>query len=147
MSDSFSCMLKRSLRSHLGHILLVISWCFILFVFARPSAQGPQFVDCVRSNEEGYTMTEVNKSYPIWTQAVAVTHIPSIFVTRLVTKLVQRIFLLSCVPTAQLELSLFLLFSSIQWLLVASVIDSGIQWWRSSRNQHRIQHALGADSP
>jgi hypothetical protein len=141
MDHSIWSMIKRALFNHLGHLLLAVSWCFILFVFIRPALLGPQFVDCVPSKEEAYTMLEVNKAYPIWTQAVGVAHIPSILITRFATKFIQGIFSLSCAPTAKVELPLFFVFSSIQWLLVASAIDSGARWLKSRQNRRRIQQA------
>ena len=147
MNYSIRNLIKQAVLNHLGHVLLAISWCFILFVFIRPAALGPQLVECIPSKEEPYTMTEVNKSYPIWTQAVGVAHIPAMVMTMIVTSFVQGIFSLSCAPAARVELPLFFVFSSIQWLLVASAIDSGARWLKSRRNRRRIQQALGADSP
>ena len=147
MSRSFAEFGKQVLRSHLGHVLLAISWCFILFVLVRPSINQPQFVDCVLSKDEVLWIAEVNHAYPIWTVIIGIAHFPSLLLTRVVTLCFQKVLSLSCGQTARMELMSFFLFSSVQWLLVGYSIESFGRWLRSRKNDRRIQQALGADSP
>jgi len=147
MSRSFAEFGKLVLRSHLGHVLLAISWCFILFVLVRPLINQPQFTNCVPSNDEVFWIAEVNHSYPIWTVIIGIAHFPSQLLTQVVTLGFQKVLSLSCVQTAKIELTAFFLFSSVQWLLVGYGIESFGRWIRSRKNDRRIQQALGADSP
>jgi hypothetical protein len=147
MSRSFAEFRKLVLQSHLGHVLLAISWCFILFVLVRPSINQPQFVDCVPSKDEVYWVTEVNHAYSIWTVLIEIAHFPSVLLTKVVTLCFQKFLSLSCWQTAKMELTVFFLFSSVQWLLVGYAIESFGKWMKSKKNDRRIQQALGADSP
>jgi hypothetical protein len=131
MIGSPVAFINRVVRSHCGHVLLAISWSFILFVFFRRPLDQPQLVDCVPTGDEIYTITEILRVYPIWTVVTIVTHFPAMFVTAGVAKLVQILFSLSCGPTAKVELPLFVLFSSIQWLLVGYIIESFFHSWRA----------------
>lgn len=132
MARSPLAFINRVLGSHLGHVLLAVSWSFILFVIVRRPLNHPQFVDCVPVNEyEMYTITEVLRVYPIWIVVIGMSHFPAMMVTMCVTKLIQMIFSLSCAPTAKVELPLFFLFSAIQWLFVGYIIQSLFRWWRS----------------
>jgi hypothetical protein len=126
-----SLLVTRVLRSHLGHILLAVSWSFILFVLMRHPLSQTQFVDCTPVGDEIYTLTEVLRVYPIWIVVVGMTHFPSMLATTALTKALQMFFSLSCAPTAKLELPLFLAFSAIQWLLVGYMIESFGRWMRS----------------
>src|SRR6266481_5195487 len=119
-----SAFLTRVLRSHLGHVLLAVSWSFILFVIMRGPLNHPQFVDCTPVGDEIYTITEVLRVYPIWIVVIGMAHFPSMLVTMGVTKLFQAVLSLSCAPTAKVELPMFFAFSAIQWLLVGYMIES-----------------------
>ena len=121
----------RVLRSHLGHVLLAVSWSFILFNWLPRPYWHPELVDCVRAAYEDYFIPEVLRVVPIWTFVIGVAHFPAMLVTKGVTKLFQIVFALSCGPTAKVELALFFLFSAIQWLLVGYIIESLFRWWRS----------------
>ena len=146
MKQSRSGFINRALHSHVGHVLLAVSWCFILFVMVRP-LHRPFFADCIPSGQEVFWITEVNIAYPIWTVIIACAHFPSILFTRGVLLVIQRIVSLSCSETAKVELAVFFISSSIQWLLVGFGLDSVLGWMKSRRNHRRIQQALGADSP
>ena len=122
---------KRIVRSHLGHVLLAISWSFILFVWMQRPSLRPQLVDCIPTANENYFIPEVLRVYPIWIVVIGMAHFPAMLVTMGMTKLVQMVFSLSCVPTARIELALFFLFSAIQWLFVGYIIESLFRWWRS----------------
>jgi hypothetical protein len=125
--------ISRVVRSHLGHVLLAVSWSFILFVFLRRPLSQPQFVDCIPTGDEIFTITEVLRVYPVWIVVIAVAHFPAMFVTACVTKLIQIVFSLSCARTAKVELPLFFFFSAIQWLFFGYIIKSFFRWWRSRR--------------
>src|SRR5258705_11676034 len=147
MSQTVPAFIKRVLLSHLGHILLAVSWCFILFVLVRPSMNRPFFVDCVPTKDELFWITEVNHSFPIWTVIIGIAHFPSILVTQAVMWLVVKGAAISCMKTAKLELAVFFIASSIQWLLIGYSVESFVRWIKLRKNDHRIQQALGADSP
>ena len=127
----FSAFVIRVLRGHLGHVLLAVSWSFILFVLVRRTVSQPLFVACTPVGDEIYTITESLRLYPIWTAAVGMAHFPAMLVTMALTRLFQAVFSLSCAPTAKVELPLFFAFSAIQWLLVGYMIESLVQWARS----------------
>jgi hypothetical protein len=113
----------RILRSHPGHVLLAISWTFILLVFVHPRMTQTQFVDCVPGDAE-FSTTEILRTYPIWTTALGVCHLPSLLLTQMSTMLLQRLLSLSCGPTAKVEMALLFGFSAIQWLLLGYIIES-----------------------
>lgn len=124
MSSSLSGFTQRVLDSHTGHVLLTMSWCFILFVIVRSSLNRPFFADCTPSEQEGFYLVEVNVSYPIWTVIIWSAHLPAILFTRGVLLVPQRSMALSCVGTAKVELVVFFISSSIQWLLIGYGLDS-----------------------
>jgi len=125
-----SALAKRIVRSHLGHVLLAVSWSFILFVWVQRPLIHPQLVDCAPATDENYFVPEVLRVFPIWIVVMGMAHLPSLLVTMGATKLFQTIFSLSCGPIAKIELSLFFLFSAIQWLLAGYIIESHFRWWR-----------------
>ena len=131
MIHSIWAFVQRVVLSHLGHVLLAVSWTFILLVFVRWPLYQPQLVECVPQGDEVYTIVEILRTYPIWTVAIWVAHFPSMFATVSVTKLLQIVFSLSCGPSAKVELPLLFLFSTVQWLMVGYIIDSLLRWWRS----------------
>ena len=121
----------RVVRSHLAHVLLAVSWTYILLVYVRYPMMQPQFVDCVPTGDEIYWQVIVDKSYPIWTKAIAIAHIPASAATVGATKVLQRSFSFSCAPTAKVEVPLFFAFGAIQWLLVGYTIESLFRRMRS----------------
>src|SRR5205814_5815375 len=121
MTRSPVAFIGRVMRCHSGHLLLAVSWSFILFAWMQRPLLHPQLVDCVRAAHEDYFIPEVLRVVLIWIFVIGVAHFPSMLVTMGVTKLCQTVFSLSCVPTAKLELPLFFLFSAIQWLLVGYI--------------------------
>src|SRR5438046_6515786 len=129
MTRSIWAFITRVVRSHLGHVLLAVSWTFVLLVFVHPHLNQPQLVDCVPTNDEFYV--SVDHFYPIWVVAIWTAHIPSMLCTWAVTKLLQIIFSLSCGPTAKVEMPLLFAFSAIQWLLVGYTIESLLRRVRS----------------
>jgi hypothetical protein len=131
MARSIWAFIKRVVRSHLGHLLLAVSWTFVLLVFAHPHLYQPQFVNCVPTGDEAYFQVIVDKVYPIWTAAIVVAHLPAIGLTVGATKLLQRILPLSCGPTAKGEVLLLFAFSAIQWLLLGYTIESLFRRWRA----------------
>jgi hypothetical protein len=143
MNLSFWELIKRLLRSHLAHVLLAVSWCFILFVMVEPSMYYPWFARCIPTPDD--IRLQNHYGYPIWVIAIDVAHLPSVLLTRVVSNFFQRVFGLSCALTAKLELAVFFIFSTIQWLLFAYGIDS-LGRWMKSRKQ-RSQQGLAADSP
>ena len=132
MKRSVWAFMNQVVHSHLGHVLLAVSWTFILLVFVRRLNQ-PQLVDCVPTKDEVYSYAIVDKVYPIWTAAIGFAHFPSILLTQIVTKLFQRILSLSCAFTAKLEVPLLFGFSAIQWLFVGYTIESVVRRARSRR--------------
>jgi hypothetical protein len=140
-SRSIWAFINRVVRSHLGHVLLAVSWTFILLVFVGPHLYQPQFVDCVPGKDEFVAI--VDHFYPIWITALGVAHLPAILFTQGVTKLLQAMLSLSCGPTAKVEMPFLFGFSAIQWLLVGYIIESLIRRARSSRR--RTQQAVVAD--
>lgn len=145
MSLSFSELIKRLLHSHLAHVLLAVSWCFILFVMVLPSMYYPWFAGCIPTADD--IRLQSHTGYPIWVVAIGAAHLPSVLLTRVVSTFFQGVFSLSCASTAKLELAVFFIFSTTQWLLLAFGIESVGRWMKSRKNQRRIQQALAADSP
>lgn len=133
--------INRVVHSHLGHVLVAVSWSFILFVLVRPHLTQPTFVLCVPANGEFYVA--INVHYPIWSVAISVAHLPSIFFTQAVTKLLQGWFSLSCAPTAKVEMSLLFAFSAIQWVVVGYIIESFTRRVRSVGQ--RTQQPVGRE--
>ena len=123
--------LNKVVRSHLGHVLLAVSWTLILLVYVRPPFMQPQFVDCVPTRDEVYSQVIVDKSYPIWTAAIMALHAPTFALTQIIAKVCQRAFSLSCGPSAKLEVPLLFLFSGIQWPLAGYTMKSLVQRVRS----------------
>jgi hypothetical protein len=121
--------IKRVARSHLGHVLLAVSWSFILFVYVRPHLFQPGFVGC--TSAEGEFIPIVDFFYPVWITAVGVAHLPSALLTEAVTKAFQYFFSHACGPSAKVEMFFFFAFSAIQWLLVGYTIESLYRRWRS----------------
>jgi len=115
--------ISRVLRSHVAHVLLAASWTFILLVYVRTLPQ-PHFVGCIPKGDEVYSYAIVDVVHPIWTSTIIVAHLPSIALTVGATTLLQRVFSLSCRPTAMVEVPLLFLFSAIQWLLVGYTIET-----------------------
>ena len=126
MNSHVGSYLKRILRSHLGHVLLAVSWCFILFVMVRHPMNEPMFVGCVPTKDEisGITILRV---YPIWTVAIGAAHFPSILLTQICIRVLQSAIALSCAPSAKLELAVFFIFSTIQWQLIGFGIESLVE--------------------
>jgi len=145
MSLSFWEFIKRLLRSHLAHVLLAVSWCFILFVMVRPPMDEPMFAGCIPTQDEIHLHVLV--TYPIWVVAIGAAHFPSMLLTQVVSRSFQGVFALSCAPIAKLQLAIFFVFSTVQWFLVGHGIESLIRWIKSRKNQRRSQQALAADSP
>ena len=136
---------KRILRSHLSHVLLAVSWCFILFVMVR-SMNEPMFVDCVPAKDE-ISGIAILRVYPIWIVIIGAAHFPSMLLTQVRVRVFLSALGLSCVPSAKLELAMFFIFSTIQWLLIGYGIESFGRWMKTRKNRRRSQQALGADSP
>ena len=115
--------MKRVVGSRFGHLLLILSLCFMLLEFVPPSVHHPQFVSCVPTKEEVFTITEILAPKPVWVVPIGVLYLPSILLTSALTKLLSGVFALSCTPMARLELIVLLICSSIQWLLVGYGIE------------------------
>jgi hypothetical protein len=122
-------LISRVLRSHLAHVLLAISWSFILFVWVYPHPTQPRFVECVPAQDE--FVATVDFFYPIWITGIGAAHFPAILLTQAATKILQRLFSLSCRPTAQVEMPLLFTFSAVQWLLLGYTIESLFRRMRS----------------
>jgi hypothetical protein len=131
MFRSWVAFIGRLVRSHSGHVLLAVSWSFILFVFVHRPLEQPQFVDCTPVRSEIFTTSEILRAYPIWIGVVGLAHFPATLTTMAGTKLLQTAFSLSCAPTAKVELALFFLFSAIQWLWTGYIIESLFRRWRA----------------
>lgn len=69
-------------------------------------------------------MIEVSIAYPIWTVIIWSAHLPAILFTRGVLLVLQGSMTLSCAGTAKVELFVFFISSSIQWLLIGSGLES-----------------------
>ena len=122
MTRSPMAFIGRVMRSHLAHVLLAVSWSFILFVYVRPRPTQPRFVGCVPA--DGEFVPIVDYFYPIWITVVGFAHLPAILLTQGLTRLLHRLFSLSCGPTAKVEIPVFFVASAIQWLLVGYAIES-----------------------
>ncbi len=124
MSRRIRPFIKQVARSRVGHLLFVLSLCFVLIAFYPLSLNPPQLVSCVPTKEEVYTITEVLKYPPTWVFAIGITYFPSMLLTKILTGAVDILFSLSCYPTARVELVIFLICSSTQWMLVGC----GVEW-------------------
>jgi hypothetical protein len=131
MARRFSTFIYGVLGTHVGHVLLAISWSFILFVWVQRPLAHSLLVDCTPTREELFTITEVLRVYPIYILVTALAHLPATLLTAGVTKIIQVVFSLSCGPTAKLEVPLVLFFSAIQWLLMGYMIETFVRWARS----------------
>jgi hypothetical protein len=118
MRKAIRPFIKRVVSSRFGHLLVVLGLCLALLEFMPLSVNHPQFVSCVPTGEEIYTITEILAPKPILVVAIGVLYLPSILLTSALTTLLGYTFSLSCTPAARLELIVFLICSSIQWLLV-----------------------------
>jgi hypothetical protein len=116
--------IKRVVGSRVGQLLAVLGLCFALLELVHLPAYHPQFVSCVPTREEVYTITEILAPKPAWVVAIGVLYIPSVLLTSALTQVLRYMFGLSCTPTARLEFVGFLVCGSIQWLLVGY----GIEW-------------------
>jgi hypothetical protein len=115
--------IKRVLGSRIGQLLAVPGLCFALLEFAHLHVYHPRFVSCVPTPEEIYTITEILVPRPIWVTAIGALYIPSALLTSALTKLIGYVFALSCTPMARLEFVVFLVCSSLQWVLVGYGIE------------------------
>jgi hypothetical protein len=131
MIRSFAAFIVRVLRSHLAHVMLAASWTFILLVFVHPLLSQPQLVDCTPTQDEFVVI--VDKFYPIWTTVIGAAHLPTIILAGGATKLFQRLFSLSCGPTAKVEVPLLFAFSAIQWFVLGYTIKSLIRRVRARK--------------
>lgn len=145
MNLSFWELIKPLLHSHLAHVLLAISWCFILFVMVEPSMYYPWFAGCIATPDD--IRLQNHYGYPIWVIAIGAVHLPSVLLTGVFSTFFQRVFGLCCASTAKLELAIFFIFSTTQWLLVGYGIESVGRWMKSRKNQRRSQQALAGNSP
>ena len=116
--------IKQVASSRAGHLLFVLSLCFVLIAFYPQSLNHPQIVSCVPTQEEIYTITEVFKSPPIWVFAIGITYFPSMLLTKILTGAVGSLLSLSCYSTGKVEFVIFLICSSIQWMLAGC----GVEW-------------------
>jgi hypothetical protein len=121
-------LIKRTASSRLGLLLMVLSWCFVWLVFVELPVHRPQFVGCVPRGDEVYEVVNILRAYKIWIAIPAVTYAPSMLFTSAVIPSLQSLFSLSCIPTARLEMLVFVIASSIQWMLVGRGIESYVQW-------------------
>ena len=124
MSKLILSFIKRVVSNRIGHLLVVVSLCFVLIAFYPLPLNHPQFVSCVATKEEIYTIAEVLKPPPVWIFTIGITYFPSMLLTKILTGAMASLFSLSCYPTAKVELVVFLIFSSIQWMLVGY----GVEW-------------------
>lgn len=122
MNLSVWALIKRLLHSHLAHVLLAVSWCFILFVMVEPSMYYPWFAGCIPTPDD--IRLQNHYGYSIWVIAIYAAHLPSVLLTGVVSNFFQGVFGLSCASTAKLELAIFFVFSTVQWLLVGYGIES-----------------------
>ncbi len=131
MRKTLWACIKRVAKTRVGHLLVVLSVCFVLIAFMKPSMSHPQFVDCVQSKGETLALAEVLAPKPIWVVAIGYLYLPSIVISVGLTNLFGSIFSLSCVPKTRLELVIFLVCSSIQWMLIGYGIEHLIKRWRT----------------
>ena len=145
MTRSPVAFISRVMRSHVGHVLLAVSWTFILLVYVRTHLTRPQFVECAPTQDEFVVI--VDKFYPIWTTAIAVAHLPAMALTVGTTKLLQQTFSLSCELTAKIEIPLLFAFSAIQWLWLGIPLNrlfAGCAFVANTHPTNRWTRAAGA---
>lgn len=123
MKGSIKGFVLSVLGSRFAHLLLVLSLCFVLLEFEPLSLKQPQFVACVPTKSEILSMTEVLTSKPFWAVVIGSFYLPSISLTSISTLVVGKVLSFSCVPLARLEIALFLIFSSLQWMLVGYLAE------------------------
>jgi hypothetical protein len=119
--------IKRVVGSRVGQLMAVLGLCFALLELVRFPVYHPQFVSCVPTGEEIYTITEIFAPKPIWVVVFRILCLPSILLTSALTMLLAHTFTLSCTPTSRLELIIFLMCSSIQWLLIGYGVERFIK--------------------
>ena len=126
--------LRRVAGSRLGMLLVVLCWGFILLVFVHLPLHQPQLVDCSPRGQEVYEFSMLDRMYSIWEGIPMLALYPAMLTTAALLKLLQKLFLLSCVPTARLELVLFVVASSIQCMFVGFAVEAFVRGiWRSRR--------------
>ncbi len=123
MSKFIWPFIKRVALNRIDHLLAVLSLCFVFIVFMKPSMSHPQFVDCVQTRGEMLVLAEVFAPRPMWVGGLSFLYLPSIGITAFLTNLSANIFVLSCVPKTRVELAIFLICSSMQWLLIGYGIE------------------------
>src|SRR5688500_12403962 len=131
MSLSLWGFTRRILRSHLAHVLLAVSWSFILFVMVRLPMDAPWFARCIPTGDEFHLGGHA--VYPIWVTALFAAHLPAMLVTLGISSFIQGVFGLSCGRIAKVELGILFVFSTVQWLLVGYGIESLIRRVRARK--------------
>ena len=124
-ANTFS-FLKRVLTSRIGHLLLVINLCFIVYEYSQTSASLYEAGgSCTTVSEAQNSDVMVCTSlFPLWIKVVALLNIPALVPTTIISTFLQSSSPTMCVQTAtQISTFLFMVFASIQWLFVGYVVE------------------------
>lgn len=118
--------LKSVLTSRVGHLLLVINLCFIIYEYSQSSA------DFYESGGSCTTVSEARNSgvtictsyFPLWIKILAYVNLPALIPVSIISTFLQSLFPTMCVQTeTQISTFLLIVFGSIQWLFVGYVIE------------------------
>lgn len=118
--------LKRVLTSRVGHLLLVINLCFIIYEYSQTSARFYESSgNCMTVGEAQNSDVMVCTSlFPLWVKIVALINLSALVPTTMISTFLQTSFPAMCMQTAtQISTFLFAAFGSIQWLFVGYGIE------------------------
>ena len=125
MTATFS-FLKRVLTNRVGHLLLVINLCFIIYEYSQTAArfyESGDSCETVRETQSSDVMV-CTSLFPLWIKIIAWLNLPALVPTTMISTLLQTSFPTMCVQTeTQISTFVLMIFASIQWLFVGYVIE------------------------
>jgi hypothetical protein len=122
--------IKRVIRSRVGHLLLVINLCILLYGNADSAASYHIHRECVTvaEAEQMLSSTVCFSFLPLWIIVLlflaVLLELPSIILASLFTEAFESLFPHICAYTAsQVDMVFILLISTAQWMLVGYAIE------------------------
>ena len=125
-ANTFS-FLKRVLISRVGHLLVVINLCFIIYEYSQISATlDDAGGSCVTVSEAQNSDVIVCTYFlPLWFKIVVWLKSLSLIPTEIISTFLQTLFPTMCIGTAtQIQTVLLAAFGSVQWLFVGYFVES-----------------------
>lgn len=125
-ANTFS-FLKRVLMNRVGHLLLVINLCFIIYEYSQTSATLDDIGgSCVIVGEaQNFDVMVCTSLFPLWIKIVAWLNLPALIPTTIISTFLQTSFPVMCMQTAtQISTVLLAVFGSVEWLFVGYLVES-----------------------